>query len=56
MGEAPCKRGIQICVSQTKFGQGCFSQTTFCQKSIMLGRTEQNLKIQNFEHESDLDG
>ena len=38
------------------FDKESFSQTTFCQKSIMLGRTEQNLKLKVFKHESDLAG
>ena len=31
-------------------------QMTLCQKIIMLGRTEQNLKLKVFEHKSGLAG
>ena len=50
----PSSRGIWICASQTKLWQGIFSQTTFCQKRLKLGRTEKNLKLKVSEHESDL--
>ena len=33
-----------------------FYKQLFFQKSIMLGQTEQNLKLKVFEHESDLAG
>ena len=31
-----------------------FRKQLFAKKSIMLGRTEQGLKLEDFEHESDL--
>ena len=47
--------GVSEFVNNKKgFQKESFSQMAFCQKSIMLGRTEQNLKLKVFEHESDL--
>ena len=36
------------------FDKESFPQMTFCQKSIMLGWTKQNLKLKVSEQESDL--
>ena len=43
-----------VCHKQSFDKELCHKQ--LCAKSIMLGRTEQNLKLKVFEHESDLAG
>ena len=44
-----------VCHKQS-FDKEVFHKQLFAKKSIMLDRTEQNLKLKVFEHESDLAG
>ena len=44
-----------VCHKQS-FDKEIFHKQLLAKKSIMLGRTEQNLKLKVFEHESDLAG
>ena len=54
---SPQVNGVFEFVSHKQsFDKEIFHKQLLAQKSIMLGRTEQNLKLKVFEHESDLAG
>ena len=54
---SPQVNGVfEFACNKQGFDKENISQMTFCQKSIMLGRTEQNVKLKVFKHGSDLAG
>ena len=55
-GSPQVNRVFEFVCHKQSFDKDVFHKQLFANKGIMLGRTEQDLKLKVFEHESDLAG